>query len=288
MDTSRLSMLRSALFGVITVAAFPLPVHAQQQPDPSTWSREEKAAFLLAAKIVQKKGAPGGITGSQRATLQNERGAHDAHIQVIDESKARFESVLGTELNFRDTYKFNIAAYILDDLLGLHMIPVTVERKSGTQRASFTWWVDDILMDEAARKEKRAEPPDPDRWNRQMHIVRVFDQWIANTDRNLHNLLITKDWDIWMIDHTRAFRLHHDVREAKNLEKCDRLLLQSLGALNKQVLKEKLGNYLTGMEIDGLLARRDKIAELFEDKAAKLGEDAVLYDYLSQRRQASP
>jgi hypothetical protein len=32
------------------------------------------------------------------------------------------------------------------------------------------------------------------------------------------------------------------------------------------------------MEIDGLLARRDKIVKLFEDEVAKKGEAAVLFD----------
>jgi hypothetical protein len=127
-----------------------------------------------------------------------------------------------------------------------------------------------------------------EKWNRQMLIVRVFDQLIANTDRNVGNIVITKNWDLWMIDHTRAFRIYHDLREAKNLAKCDRALLIALRGLNKQDLKQRMGNYLTGLEIDGLLARRDKIVKIFEDKIAREGEAEVLYDYLAERRQANP
>ena len=36
--------------------------------------------------------------------------------------------------------------------------------------------------------------------------VRVFDELIANRDRNIGNMLWTSTWKMWMIDHTRAFR----------------------------------------------------------------------------------
>jgi hypothetical protein len=87
------------------------------------------------------------------------------------------------------------------------MIPVSVERKVGGKTSAITWWVDDVMMDEMKRTNKKIDPPDRDIWNKQMYVVRVFDQLIYNTDRNLGNLLIDKNWRLWMIDHTRAFRL---------------------------------------------------------------------------------
>ena len=62
------------------------------------------------------------------------------------------------------------------------------------------------MMDEGDRLKKKIGPPDLQRWNASMQMVRLFDQLIANTDRNLGNLIITNDWSIWAIDHTRAFR----------------------------------------------------------------------------------
>ena len=40
--------------------------------------------------------------------------------------------------------------------------------------------------------------------------LRIFDELIQNRDRNTGNLLWTTDWKMWMIDHTRAFRLGDD------------------------------------------------------------------------------
>jgi hypothetical protein len=180
-------------------------------------------------------------------------------------------------MNFKDTWKFNLAAYKLDQLLGLNMIPVTVERRYKGASGSFTWWVDDILMDEVDRTKKKIEAPDTENWNTQMHCVRVFDQLIFNVDRNLQNLLIDKNWQIWMIDHSRAFRMLTSLRETKNLQRCDQDLLEKLKQLNAETLKKELGNYLTAPEIKGLLARRDRIVKTFEE----LGPSAL---YKSQRR----
>jgi hypothetical protein len=52
--------------------------------------------------------------------------------------------------------------------------------------------------------------------------------------------------------------------------------------LTKEQLTTELGDYLRGNEIDGLLARRDRIVKLFEDKIARLGEENVLFDLPSR------
>ena len=105
----------------------------------------------------------------------------------------------------------------------------------------------------------------------------MFDQLIYNTDRNLQNLLIDPDWHIWMIDHTRAFRMHRTIKESKNLVQCDRQLLGKLRSLNAEVLSP-LKPYLTEPEIKGLLGRRDVIVKFFDDQVKAKGEAAVLYD----------
>ena len=133
-------------------------------------------------------------------------------------------------------------------------------------------------MTELDRHKKKMEPPDLKTWNPQMYVCRVFDQLIYNTDRNLGNLVITKDWKIWMIDHTRAFRTMKDLPASANLVQCDRKLLAKLRGLNKDVLTKGLERYLNSLQIDGLLARRDKIVSFFDDQVAKKGEAAVLFD----------
>ena len=236
-------------------------------------NRAEQEQFLLRAKVIRTKSAPNGTTGTIRATLTDGTITHDASIQTIDQSKSTFQSAAGVELNFRDSYKYNIAAYRLDKLLDLRMIPPSVERKHSGASAAFTWWVDDFQMEELERYKKKINAPDTAAWNRQMYVVRVFDQLISNVDRNLGNLLITNDWQLWMIDHTRAFRMQTTVRDPKALTECDRNFLAHLKLLDAPTLTREVGSFLTPPEIKGLLARRDQIVSRFE----QLGEK-VLYD----------
>ncbi len=241
---------------------------------------KDKEDFLRTARIISHKYAGTGITESQHATLEKDGFRHDGHIQTVDVAMTKFETARGTEMNFRDTYKFNIAAYELAKLLGIgDMVPPSVCRRvPGGKEGAVTWWVDDVLCVETDRIRKKMQPPDPDRWNCQMHVVRVFDQLIANTDRNLGNLVIDKNWHVWMIDHTRAFRTCTDPPTPKNLVKCDRHLLVRLRELTRAELDETLGHWLTPMEIAGILKRRDKIVERFDAAVKRSGEAAVLYD----------
>src|SRR5690606_3431037 len=98
--------------------------------------------------------------------------------------------------------------------------------------------------------------------------VRLFDQLIHNVDRNLGNLLIDTSWRIWMIDHTRAFRLSEKPRSMESIASCDRKVFERLKALDKKTLSSTMRNYLTVFEIDALLARRDVIVEHLESKNA--------------------
>jgi hypothetical protein len=203
---------------------------------------------------------------------------HDAHVQCIDESKATYKTDRETILNFKDSYKFNIAAYKLDRLLGIGNIPVTVERSVRGKSCAVDWWVDNVMMDEADRRKKKMDAPDPTTWNEQMYVVRVFDQLIANFDSNLTNLLILKNWDLVMVDHSRSFQLYHTIREPKNLVKCDRALLRNMRALDKAAVTKALMPYLTKAECEAVMARRDLMVKFFDNQVREKGEDAVLYD----------
>lgn len=237
-------------------------VPAQVAPDALTDAEIE--AFLANAKIVRTEKTRKGITGSLRATLSDGRLTHDAQIQTIDESKREFRSAKQTEFNFRDSWMFNVAAYKLDRILGLHMVPVSVPRRWRHERAAFTWWVDDVLMDEGDRLKGRVPPTKPKEWNEQMQLVRIFDQLIYNTDRNMGNLLITKDWRVWAIDHTRAFRTHDTLKSPENVTRCDREVLERMKQLDKDTLKREVGPHLDDWQIRALLARRDRIVAKLE------------------------
>jgi hypothetical protein len=163
-------------------------------------------------------------------------------------------------------------------MLGLDMIPATVERRIEDRPGSVTWWLDDILMPEKDRYLKKIQPPDSEAWNKQIFIVRVFDQLIHNTDRNLGNLMITKDWKLWMIDHSRSFRTSEKLENPKQLSICERGLLAAMRKLDRPTLEREMAGVLGEGEIRALLARRDAIVRFFDQAIAKQGEDNILYD----------
>jgi hypothetical protein len=268
--------------GLMTMAAaVMMPVAAA---DLSVAEREQ---FLKTAEIVAQKSAGMGVTGSSKATLKTSDLTHAAHVQTIDEYKAKFEGGRGVEMNFRDTYKFNIAAYEVAKLLDLNMVPPSVPRSVRGTRAAVTWWVDDVAMTELDRYRKHINAPDAADWNRQMDIVKVFDQLILNVDRNLGNLVITNDWQIHMIDHTRAFRLLKQCPKLKEIARIERNLLDRLRTLTFATLKERAGAYLTEPEIKSVLARRDAIVKEFESRIERLGEAAVVFEMPSKSLSAA-
>jgi hypothetical protein len=258
------------------------PAKAKKEAAPpataSNLSDSEQEEFLRKGKIGKITSAKKGITGSSRVTMSDGKITHDAHIQCIDEAKHEYKTDRGTELNFKDSYKFNIAGYRLARLLGIENTPVYVERKVGGKTCSVSWWVDDVMMDEADRKKKKMEAPNPDSWNGQMYVMRVYDQLIFNVDSNLTNLLILKNWDIVMIDHTRSFRLSHKLENPNNLGKCDRTLLANLRALDKNTVMKQLVPFCTKSEVEAVMARRDAIVKFFDDQVKQKGESVVLYD----------
>ncbi|MGQ0733444.1 MAG: hypothetical protein ACT4QD_07270 [Acidobacteriota bacterium] len=235
-------------------------------------SLEQQEAFLKTAKIVRTRGAQKGVTATVRATLSDGTLTHDVSIQVVDEYKHEFRSQRGTELNFRDSWHYNVAAYRLDRLLELNMIPPSVARSYHGKPGAFTWWVDDVLMEEGQRLKGKVAAPDPEAWNEQMWHVRLFDQLIHNVDRNLGNLLIDKTWKAWMIDHTRAFRLFEQVKSPESLSKIDRRVFERLKGLTEPALKAAVEDHLTGPEVRAVLARRDDIVARFE----KAGSSALI------------
>jgi len=241
-------------------------------------SAEEIKQFLLNAKVVNSKHTGKGITDPWRLTLSDGTITHDGGFQSIDEHKQRMQYANGTvELNFVDSYKYNIAAYVLAELIGMdNMIPVYVERKWQGRAGSLSWWLP-VKMDEADRLKQKISAPDTDAWNKQMYKIRVFDELVYDNDPNLTNVLITEDWKIWRVDFSRAFRLFKEVKDQKNLVRCERKLFEKLKALDGNEVKQKTKNYLTDPEVQAVMARRDKIVTYFQKLIAEKGENEVLY-----------
>lgn len=280
-----MTRMRSALLALLlTSVVLPVSSYAQTAaaaPAPEL-SVEQIKDFLKHAKVIRTRGTARGVTAPRRVTLSDGVVTHDAIFQAVDE-KQMVASLGGggrqstTELNFVDSYRYNLAAYAVAGLLGLdHMMPVYVERRWNGQTGSIGWWVT-TLMDESERLKKKIQPPNSMEWNYQMYRMRVFSALVRDTDRNLGNVLITPEWKVMMIDFTRAFRLQPELQHIKDLNRLDRNLLPRLEALERPAVKQAVGDWLTPGEIDAMMKRRDLLVAHFKKLIAEQGEDKVLY-----------
>jgi hypothetical protein len=260
---------------VTLLLSYGLPLTADDAP---ALSKEQIKQFLLTAKIVGSHDSKKGVTDTQRLTLSDGTITHDASFQAIDEHTNSKRLADGhTEIRFVDSYKYNIAAYILAEMVGFDdMMPVYVERKYKGNNGSLSWWLP-VKMDEAERFTKKIEVPDRDAWNNQMYKVRVFDALVYDNDPNLTNVLISADWKIWRVDFSRGFRTFHALRDPKDLVRCDRHMFEQLKALNADEFTTKTKTYLTKDEIQAVMARRDLIVQFFQKQIAEKGEAEVLY-----------
>jgi hypothetical protein len=265
---------------LLTFSTVPVTPASQGAPalPAAAPTKAEMTQFLRTAKVIRQHDIAKGVTGPLRLTLSDGTLQHDAAFSTVDEHTSVMKFANGsTELNFVDSYRYSLAAYKLAETLGLDgMMPVTVERMWNTKSGALSWWVD-AKWDEAARLKQHIEPPDAEAWNRQMHRMRVFTALVADTDRNLGNVLISADWKLWMIDFTRAFRGTHKVIAPENLTRCDRQLLAALRGLTQEDVEAATKPYLARTDVESLLARRDQILAVFQQRVAAKGEALVLY-----------
>ena len=206
---------------------------ANQSAEP-TLTEDQMKEFLLHAKVTASRHTSKGTTSPWRLTLSDGTITHDGLYQSIDVRKTVMQLADGrTEVNFVDSYHYNVAGYEIARLLDISdLVPVTVERTWNREPGALAWWIT-VKMDEGERRKQKLEPPNPDAWNKQMYNLRVLDQLFYDTDANLTNFLITPEWKLWRVDFSRAFRLSPNLQGENEIPMCGRDLLAKLRALDR-------------------------------------------------------
>ncbi|MGD8539790.1 MAG: hypothetical protein PVI66_13825 [Candidatus Aminicenantes bacterium] len=205
-------------------------------------------------------------------------------------NKAIWKNPEGRMKGFMENWRWEIAAYQLDKYLNLNMVPPTVERRFQGNRGSCQLWVDS-MMSLKQKVEDKVKTPSYKifYWNRALYLQRAFDNLIANEDRHQNQYLITDDWRMILIDHSRTFRtskkftknLIYDEKYKEGptfiMKEIPKALYEKLKSLNIEVIKEVVGEYLTDTEIEATLKRRDLMIEWLDKRIKKMGEEKVLY-----------
>lgn len=160
----------------------------------------------------------------------------------------------GVHRGFRESYKAEIAAYELDKLLKVDMVPPSVERQLEGHDGAAQLWVEDIFG-----LEPDASPGEPNRaeWEDQLARMAMFDDLIGNRDRNRGNTLRDAAWNLILLDHSRAFG---DTTELpRRLTRIDQGLWARIEGLTRDRLDAALRPWLAADEIRAILDRREKM-----------------------------
>ncbi len=196
-----------------------------------------------------------------------------------------WKNVTGRPSGYLEGWQYEIAAYLMDRLLGLNMVPPTVERRFHEDLGAIQYWVDDTISLRDKEKQRLAVPSAKVfGWDRAIYLERFFDNLIANEDRNMGDILITKDWRMILIDHSRTFRawkkLIFTARSPdgpKLMSALPRSIVEKAKTLTFESVKAAVGDTLSAEEIKTLLFRRDLILKEIETLIRLNGEAQTLY-----------
>ncbi len=242
-------------------------------------NNEEVKEFLRTAEILDMEILDEGVSGAKRVLLEKDGVQVRAVFRIIESFREVGPGLKGAlRRNFVDHYIFEVAAYELSQMLGLDNVPPVVRRQISSDIGSLQIWVENAIT-ENIRLEEERRPPNPLAFSRQYQVMKIFDNLICNDDRNLGNILYDENWKLWMIDHTRTFRLDLNLSEPEEIMSCEEGLWVELQALDEESLKERLDGLVRGSAIKALLARRDALVEHIRKLIERKGEQAALFKF---------
>jgi hypothetical protein len=174
-----------------------------------------------------------------------------------------------------ESYQAEIAAYELDQMLGLDMVPPTVVREIRGKKGSLQLWIEDCEL----FKDAEGRPAKAYEWSKELARMVMFDALIFNPDRNAGNFLVSPHWEIILIDHSQAFL------NKKNLPKdkedvpfrFDRKVVENLRGLQVDDIRARFEGILLKDQIEALFARREALLAHIDKLILERGEDVVLF-----------
>lgn len=229
---------------------------------PRNWEgrHAEFEEFIRSAPIDRMEEVPVGVTRPKRAYLKGEGLAGSIAWKVLPPGRSN---------GFWESYKSEIAAYEVDKLLALNMVPPTVEKKWRGESGAAILWLPSVRTWKSAQAETT-----PPHWDAQAVRMKMFDNLIGNIDRNAGNLLIDGEWHLFLIDHSRAFS---DGRRLPfPMTRIDKDLWDQMRALDEVALTTAIGKWVARGQIRAMLARRDKMQEVI-DKLLQTGSPSTVY-----------
>ena len=231
--------------------------------------------FLRTARLLSFRNTGEGITGSRIVVLEKDGVRMRAICRAF---RQRRQIVLpsGRQIEVRDEYRFEPAAYELSRMLGLDSVPPAILREIEGRPGSLQVWIEKS-MTEKARLRTGTKVTNEARLLHQLQVMMVFDNLIYNSDRNRGNILYDQYWNLWMIDHTRAFHASVELLNPTVLTRCEENLWSALKDLDRGQVRARLCKYLEPDEMDALFNRLDSLVEHIQEAIDEQGSERVLF-----------
>ena len=214
--------------------------------------------FLRTADVVSIEDIGVGITKPQRVTLRKDGHQCRAIFKTVDVSGVEPGYTNRLESVFTDRYTYEEAAYRLDRMLGIGLVPVTVTRKIDGRMGSVQLWIENAVEMQTAADENMTIG-NMDLLLQRLMLMYILDAMIYNVDRNFTNVLVRPESDdFFLIDHSRAFRIVKklpDLKEERNIP-VPETVAQELRTLDLDHLESALGDLLSKRQIRAIDSRR--------------------------------
>jgi hypothetical protein len=242
----------------------------------------EKESILASGKIVKTVPLPVGTTHPLKVTLSIGEKIHFAVFKNVDFSPKGVTKFQGQKptLQFTDTFRHDRAAYMVDRLIGLRMVPVTIIRNVRRKRGALVDWIPDATT-ELKRRTGDLSPEAGSILNNQWAIMHMFDAIINNPDRNLGNQLFTQpDWKLHLIDHTRAFSRSRSIPDTYTDEwsRIPRHVYEALKNMDEDTVLPMFRTLLSKAQVRDMFIRRDLIIKKIDLDIVALGEEVVFLE----------
>jgi hypothetical protein len=229
---------------------------------PGRITDDELEEILRDGEIIATEEVGEGVTKPLKVTIR--RG--DIEVKGIFKSESTDiargrRSERARLINLSDRWQHEVAAYRLDRLIGLDLVPVTVQRTINGRDGSLSFWIDG-LTNELKRETQGLTATGWCSLTEQWPLMFIFDALIYNDDRTKQNMAYGRDdWMLYLIDHSRSFRtLKGRPPDIENVKlKLSPRLAAALERLDYETLSEQLGSLLDRSQIRALLGRRDEI-----------------------------
>lgn len=245
--------------------------HCQSQTvDKENLKQKEMENYLRTAKIISiDKDESAGRTAPWRINLDDGKVRRRGHFKHLNRPRPSF---------LADSYKYEIAAYELDKLLDLNIVPPVVKRKIEGTEGSLQLYLEDCI-NENERKRRNIEPPDSESFKNTLEVINVYENLVYDEDcfDSADTLIHISDWKVCRVDFSMAFSPTPELIPGCRITQCSKKFYQNLLKLDSEAVKAKLKSYLNEEEIEALLKRKNIIIEKIQQLIEEKGEESVLF-----------